>query len=158
QLQGVQHGAGICRVVHHLRRGIRLQPVLRAPDAARPGRLAGGERRDMQGVLPAQAVHRPRIGRTIWQTLVVAFLLCWALAPVAWMLLTSIKPDAIVSAVPPVWMFEPTASNYLTLFGSADFQRYLVNTLIVATVTSLLATTFGFLSAYSFTRFRYRGS
>src|SRR5690349_10103710 len=33
-----------------------------------------------------------------------------------------------------------------------------MNTLIVASVTSLLATVFGFLSAYSFTRFRYRGS
>jgi len=60
--------------------------------------------------------------------------------------------------VPPVWIFAPTAANYLTLFASADFQRYLMNTLIVASVTSLLATTFGFLSAYSFTRFRYRGS
>ena len=112
----------------------------------------------MQAALPVQAVHRPRLARNVWQSLVVAFMLCWALAPVAWMLLTSVKPDTVVSAVPPVWVFEPTASNYLTLFGSADFQRYLMNTLIVATVTSLLATTFGFLSAYSFTRFRYHGS
>jgi multiple sugar transport system permease protein len=112
----------------------------------------------MQAALPVQAAPRPKLGRIIWQSLVVAFMLFWALGPMAWMLLTSIKPDSLVAAVPPVWVFAPTAANYLALFGSADFQRYLVNTLIVATVTSLLATTFGFLSAYSFTRFRYRGA
>jgi multiple sugar transport system permease protein len=112
----------------------------------------------MQATVPVRAVPQPKLGRTIWQSCVVAFMLFWALGPVAWMLLTSIKPDNLVSAVPPVWIFAPTVSNYAALFGSADFQRYLVNTVIVASVTSVLATTFGFLSAYSFTRFRYRGS
>jgi ABC-type glycerol-3-phosphate transport system permease component len=112
----------------------------------------------MQAAVPARATPAPKLGRTIWQVLVVAFMLFWALGPIAWMLLTSVKPDALVAVVPPVWVFAPTFANYLTLFASADFQRYLVNTLIVASVTSLLATTFGFLSAYSFTRFRYRGS
>src|SRR3954463_13302717 len=109
---------------------------------------------------PALAVpkSRSRLVSRIGQSIVIAFMLFWALGPVAWMLLTSIKPDSLVSVVPPVWIFQPTLSNYATLFGSADFQRYLVNTLIVASVTSVLATTFGFLSAYSFTRFRYRGS
>jgi len=112
----------------------------------------------MQATVPVRATPAPKLGRTIWQSLVVAFMLFWALGSMAWMLLTSIKPDSLVAAVPPVWIFAPTAANYLALFGSSDFQRYLVNTLIVASVTSLLATTFGFLSAYSFTRFRYRGS
>ena len=112
----------------------------------------------MQAAVPVRAAPPSKLGRTIWQSLVVAFMLFWALGPIAWMLLTSIKPDNLVSAVPPVWIFAPTVANYAVLFGSADFQRYLVNTLIVASVTSVLATTFGFLSAYSFTRFRYRGS
>ena len=99
-----------------------------------------------------------RLGRKAWQTVVVTFMLIWALGPIAWMALTSLKPDNIVSAMPPVWVFAPTIEHYVSIFGSDDFQRYLMNTLIVATVTSLLATSFGFLSAYSFTRFRYRGS
>ena len=96
--------------------------------------------------------------RNAWQVVVVAFMLFWALGPVVWMALTSIKPDTIVAAMPPVWVFLPTLGNYADLVASEDFRRYLTNTIIVATVTSLLATTFGFLSAYSFTRFRYRGS
>jgi multiple sugar transport system permease protein len=107
--------------------------------------------------LAVRAKGRP-IWRQAWQVVVVAFMLFWALGPVAWMALTSIKPDSIVAAMPPVWVFLPSLENYAALFASPDFQRYLVNTLVVATVTSFLATTFGFLSAYSFTRFRYRGS
>ena len=101
---------------------------------------------------------RSRLGSRIGQSIVIAFMLFWALGPIAWMLLTSIKPDNIVAAMPPVWIFTPTLTSYLELFGADEFQRYTMNTLIVATITSLLATVFGFLSAYSFTRFRYKGS
>ena len=92
------------------------------------------------------------------QRVTVLLMLFWALGPVAWMLLTSLKPDTLVSAIPPAWVFVPTLANYAALLGSADFQRYLANTLIVATATSVLASIIGFLSAYSFTRFKYRGS
>ncbi len=92
------------------------------------------------------------------QRITVLLMLFWALGPVAWMLLTSLKPDTLVSAIPPAWVFVPTLANYAALFGSADFQRYLTNTVIVATATSVLASIIGFLSAYSFTRFKYRGS
>jgi multiple sugar transport system permease protein len=107
--------------------------------------------------LPAPR-SRQRLGSRIGQVLVIGFMLFWALGPIAWMLLTSIKPDTIVASMPPVWIFTPTLGSYLELFQSAEFQRYLMNTLIVASVTSLLATVFGFLSAYSFTRFHYKGS
>jgi multiple sugar transport system permease protein len=90
--------------------------------------------------------------------LVIAIMLLWALAPVLWMFLTSIKPPTIVSAMPPVWFFAPTLQNYQTLVTSSDFQRYLVNTLIIASITSVLASAIGSLSAYSFTRFHFTGS
>src|ERR1700676_315781 len=92
------------------------------------------------------------------QRVVIAFMLFWALGPLAWMVLTSTTPDTLVAASPPAWIFPPTLSNYATLLGSPDFQRYLANTLVVATVTSALAATIGFLSAYAFTRFHFRGS
>ena len=92
------------------------------------------------------------------QRVAVGAMLLWAVGPVAWMALTSIKPDQLVAVVPPAWIFTPTFANYAALLDSADFRRYLVNTLVVATATSILACVIGFLSAYSFTRFRFRGS
>jgi multiple sugar transport system permease protein len=99
-----------------------------------------------------------KLGSRVWQSVAIAFMLFWALGPIAWMLLTSIKPDNIVASMPPVWIFTPTLNSYVELFQTSEFQLYTYNTLIVATVTSALATVFGFLSAYSFTRFRYKGS
>ena len=109
---------------------------------------------------PALAVPkgRSRLASRVGQVIVIGFMLFWALGPIAWMLLTSVKPDNIVAAMPPVWIFTPTLTSYLELFGADEFKSYTMNTLIVATITSLLATVFGFLSAYSFTRFRYKGS
>ena len=101
---------------------------------------------------------RSRLGSRVGQTVVIGCMLFWALGPIAWMLLTSVKPDNIVASMPPVWVFTPTLGSYLELFQTSEFQRYLMNTLIVASVTSLLATVFGFLSAYAFTRFRFKGS
>src|ERR1700704_3835122 len=92
------------------------------------------------------------------QRVIVALMLFWALGPLAWMVLTSIKPDTLVAASPPVWIFPPTLNNYASLLSSPDFQRYLANTLVVASVTSVLAAAIGFLSAYAFTRFHFRGS
>ena len=40
QLQGLQHGARIGSLVHHLRRGVHRQHLLRAPDAAHADRLS----------------------------------------------------------------------------------------------------------------------
>jgi multiple sugar transport system permease protein len=107
--------------------------------------------------LPA-AKTSVKLGSRIWQSVAIAFMLFWALGPIAWMLLTSIKPDNIVASMPPVWIFTPTLNSYVELFQTSEFQLYTYNTLIVATVTSALATVFGFLSAYSFTRFKYKGS
>jgi ABC-type glycerol-3-phosphate transport system permease component len=42
--------------------------------------------------------------------------------------------------------------------GSSDFQRYLANTMIAASVTSVLSVTIGSLSAYAFTRSQFRGA
>ena len=53
--------------------------------------------------------------------------------PFVWMLLSSIKPEAEVRAVPPTWWPEQiTLSNYDTLFTKLDFPTYFMNSAIVA--------------------------
>ena len=34
------------------------------------------------------------------------------LFPILWMIVTSIKPDAISQSLPPIWIFRPTFGNY----------------------------------------------
>ena len=53
--------------------------------------------------------------------------------PFVWMLLSSIKPEAEVRAVPPTWWPETiTLDNYATLFTKLDFPTYFMNSAIVA--------------------------
>lgn len=60
------------------------------------------------------------------------------LVPMAWMLLSSLKPSIGVAAYPPTLRFTPTLENYDYLFRSADLLRYLMNSIIVAAGSTAL--------------------
>jgi multiple sugar transport system permease protein len=74
------------------------------------------------------------------------------------MVATSLKPSALTFAWPPALVFVPTFEFYGKLLQTTPFTQYLVNTLVVAGVTTAIAISLGSFSAYSFTRFRNAGS
>lgn len=87
----------------------------------------------------------------------------FALLPLVWMVSAAFKPGADVLSVPVVWipnewhpenferaLFEPR-------FAGSPFIRFLANSTIAATITALLSVVLSLLSAYGFTKFRYRG-
>ncbi len=89
----------------------------------------------------AAAVKRPPTSRDggewrrtpswIYAVLFVGLFL--VVIPFAWMLVSSLKPEAEVRAVPPTWWPETlTLDNYSTLFTKLDFPTYFVNSAIVA--------------------------
>ncbi|MEB0058746.1 carbohydrate ABC transporter permease [Variovorax sp. LG9.2] len=72
------------------------------------------------------------------QIAVVAFMI---LAPIAWMVLSSFKPSAEVTAYPPKLWFAPTLDNYRQLFDTTPFGRYTWNSLVItvgSTVTGIV--------------------
>ena len=89
------------------------------------------------------------------KALVVALVLCWSLAPIVFMVMSSVKPGQDIFAVPPHWSFVPTGQHYVALWTKwQPFFRGLVNSLIItigATMLVIIASTMaGF--AYSRTR------
>lgn len=60
------------------------------------------------------------------------------LAPVAWMVMSSLKRSTDVAKYPPVLFFTPTLSNFTGLFRDLPFGDYLVNSLVVAGGSTLL--------------------
>lgn len=80
------------------------------------------------------------------------------LTPYLWLVLTSFKDRVDAFAVPPVLFFKPTLDNYITAFGSKGFTQNLVNSTIVASLSTLLALLVGVPAAYSLARFRLRGN
>lgn len=76
--------------------------------------------------------------------------------PLAWLFLTSFKPATQTFAYPPVLLFEPTLDSYGQVLGQSDFPRYLFNSLLVGTLSTLAALTVGLPAAYALARMRVR--
>lgn len=74
----------------------------------------------------------------IWgyvQYVIVALII---LVPIFWMLESSFKPSAAVTAYPPKIIFHPIIGNYIRLFESLPYARYTLNSLIIAGGSTLL--------------------
>ncbi len=68
-----------------------------------------------------------------WLYLALGAGLFLMVVPFLWMVLSSVKPDAEVTAVPPTWWPETlTLENYRTLFTRLDFPTYFLNSTLVA--------------------------
>jgi ABC-type glycerol-3-phosphate transport system permease component len=77
--------------------------------------------------------------------------------PLAWMLLTSLKPSSDLFAYPPRLLGNYTLANFRNLITETYFVAYLKNSIVVAGVTVILDIVVATLGAYSLTRFRYPG-
>lgn len=95
------------------------------------------------------------MSRNTWAaTLGQLLLLVLVLIPFLWMLSVSLKPADEPFAIPArLWPGHPTLENYAKAFYP-EFRRYLLNSLIVSSLTILISVTAGLLAAYAFTRFR----
>jgi multiple sugar transport system permease protein len=115
-----------------------------ATTAAAPSYVAPGKRR------------KRTPGNIIANFLVILVLVVF-LFPIVMILLTSIKNRADALASPPVWIFTPTFTNYTDIFQQYPFSAYLRNSILVATLNTLIALIIGVPAAYALARFRFRG-
>jgi len=91
----------------------------------------------------------------IFTGLVVAIVL---LFPFYWMFVTSIKPSAEVITKPPLLIpRRPNLSSYSIAFTEGSIGRYLQNSFIIASFTTIITITLGVLAAYGLARFRIKG-
>lgn len=90
--------------------------------------------------------------------LVVVVMMIFALFPLAWTFITSLKVERdIVTAtlhyIPP----EVTFDNYTTLWRRSSFPRLMANSSVVTSITMVVCLLIGTLAAYSISRYRFRG-
>ncbi|HET7637763.1 MAG TPA: carbohydrate ABC transporter permease, partial [Ktedonobacteraceae bacterium] len=96
------------------------------------------------------------IGRYI-AVIVVLFI---ALAPFYWTAITSIKIDPEINSSPPTLFPQSfTTQNYTNAFASPQpaFAKDLLNSTIVAILTTILALIFGSIAAYAIARTKFLG-
>lgn len=88
----------------------------------------------------------------------VAILLVYLLFPFYWAVVSSLKTPSQLFTT-PVQYLPPTPqwSNYVEVFRSQPFARFLLNSTIVAGTATLFALAIGSFAAYALGRFRFRG-
>ncbi len=89
--------------------------------------------------------------------LLTLLLILLLVLPFIWLIITSFKFPADIWSKPPVWAFEPTLDNYKNIIFEKNLPLYLINSVVVAVCTTLLAIIFGFPAAYSMARFKTGG-
>ncbi|RKT31699.1 multiple sugar transport system permease protein [Microbacterium sp. AG1240] len=108
---------------------------------------------DIEGKGPRR--RRGRWGRPpIVTGLLLAILCVLMLSPFIWMTLSVTKPTNVAFANPPVvWGYAPTVQAFVDLWQTTYFADYLVNTVVVAVVSTVIALIIGIPAAYALSRF-----
>jgi multiple sugar transport system permease protein len=117
-----------------------VTPTLAAPTLAAPGRRAGSSR-------PSSIISQILLS-------LVALLF---LVPIIWMVLSALKPSAEVFTVPPkLFGSEVLFSNFAEAWNYLPFGRFILNTLFVAGVGTLITLVASTTAGYAFARLNFK--
>ena len=97
-------------------------------------------------------------GINFWLWLGIGSILVFFLAPILWQILTSVKLNRDISAIPNVYFpAEFTVEHYAQLFSRRPFLTYVFNSALVASVSTVLCLVLGAPAAYALTRMNLSG-
>lgn len=105
-------------------------------------------------------MHRPKSGNKLLVDVLcylILIIVCVIfLLPIYWVVTTSLKLPIEIFELPPKWIFVPTLENYIQLLKTVDFISCYVNSIIVASSSTILSLALGFPTAYALARFRIK--
>ena len=80
------------------------------------------------------------------------------IVPFALMVSTAFKPHAFVLEIPPQLIpSQPTLDNFVRAWSSGDFGRYFLNSLFVATLSTIISVSLAAMLGFCFARFDFPG-
>lgn len=96
--------------------------------------------------------------RRLGLAIAVVAILLFSLAPILWQVLTSLKTNADIAAIPNVYFPRQfTLQHYVDIFRRRPFLSYMFNSAFVASVSTLLCLFVGTPAAYALARLRLPG-
>jgi len=94
----------------------------------------------------------------------LAIFILFTLFPFYWMAVTAFRPDPELyrswraTNATPFWTLDPTIEHFQGLLASTEFLQWLWNTMLIATVSTLISLICGMFAGYALARLRFRGS
>ncbi|MEL6787307.1 MAG: carbohydrate ABC transporter permease [Cyanobacteria bacterium J06607_15] len=94
-----------------------------------------------------------------WLWLGIITIMIFFLAPILWQIVTSVKLNRDISAIPNVYLpSEFTLDHYRQLFSRRPFLLYVFNSALIASISTVLCLLLGAPAAYALTRINLPGS
>ncbi|HKD56277.1 MAG TPA: carbohydrate ABC transporter permease [Hyphomicrobiaceae bacterium] len=115
----------------------------------------------------SRPVARPRYGSMSrdrrwalrWSYFFLVLFAIFFLTPPVYMLITSLKTSAEISAATnPWWVYHPTLSNYVELLTSPSFLTYFRNSAVVSVIVVSLTMLISVPAAFALSRMKFWGS
>jgi multiple sugar transport system permease protein len=99
---------------------------------------------------------RQRLNTVLFYVFLIIFVLA-SIFPLLWVFKMSIVTKSELFATPPTILPQtPTTAEYAQIFGDSTFQRALINSTIIASVTTVICLFFGSITAYAIARLKFR--
>jgi multiple sugar transport system permease protein len=105
------------------------------------------------------SMSRDRAWALRWSYFFLVLFAIFFLTPPVYMLITSLKSSAEISAATnPWWVFHPTLSNYVELLTSNQFLRFFWNSSIISIVVVIVTMIISIPAAFALARMKFWGS
>ncbi|MEK9284399.1 MULTISPECIES: carbohydrate ABC transporter permease [unclassified Bradyrhizobium] len=105
------------------------------------------------------SMSRDRAWALRWSYFFLVLFAIFFLTPPVYMLITSLKSSAEISAATnPWWVFHPTLSNYVELLTSNQFLRFFWNSSVVAIAVVIITMLISIPAAFALARMKFWGS
>jgi len=107
--------------------------------------------------VPGRIKRAGDLGWRLGRILALGLFVSWALGPLAWQGITSIKSEQELVRLPPLLPETPTATHYRTVTARSGLGREILNSIIVATSATVSAIAVAALCAFALARLPIAG-
>ncbi len=98
----------------------------------------------------------------IWKKIIIhaamIAVIIFTLMPIVVMFNISLKPLPEILAKPTRWIFTPTFENYREVFLLGPYSRFLLNSIIIGVLSTIVSVALGTMAAYAVARYQLAGN
>ncbi|MDR2930174.1 MAG: carbohydrate ABC transporter permease [Propionibacteriaceae bacterium] len=95
-----------------------------------------------------------RIAYPIFRAVMLTVVVITLVVPFLWMVLSSFKSNLAITDPKQLFSFNPTLTNYETVFGVADFLPFMINSLVIGAASTVVSLIIGVPASWVMARYQ----